>query len=194
MIEDLQRSFGDRVGTLEEERAIAVGTERDLPQVSNVAVAVSVDADSAILAPHYRAGEEALRLLARLAAVVAPGRGHRCMVQTGLPDHPVIEAFRTGRPFPFMDRVLEERERTGLPPVGELIAIEVTGGDDADRALREVVSGREDLHGPAAVGDGQRWIVQGADLRSVRLRLRSVVQSLRDGGARVRVDADPVDL
>jgi hypothetical protein len=28
----------------------------------------------------------------------------------------------------------------------------------------------------------------------VRLRLRSAVQHLRDGGARVRVDADPVDL
>ena len=48
--------------------------------------------------------------------------------------------------------------------------------------------------GPAEWAGGHRWLFQAADLAATRVRLRSVVQKLRDGGWRVRVDADPVDL
>jgi hypothetical protein len=37
-------------------------------------------------------------------------------------------------------------------------------------------------------------LIQGHDLARVRLRLRSAVRRLRDGGFRVRIDVDPVDL
>jgi hypothetical protein len=48
--------------------------------------------------------------------------------------------------------------------------------------------------GPAPGPIGERWLIQGADLHRTRILLRSAVQILRDGGARVRVDADPIDL
>ncbi|MET0830781.1 MAG: hypothetical protein ABWY62_00235, partial [Acidimicrobiia bacterium] len=52
---------------------VLVGTEADLPAVGMVDLAVVVDADALVLAPHYRAEEDALRTLARVAATV--GRG-----------------------------------------------------------------------------------------------------------------------
>jgi hypothetical protein len=37
-------------------------------------------------------------------------------------------------------------------------------------------------------------LLQGADLRAVRVRLRTLVQRWRDAGHTVRIDADPLDL
>ncbi|MEA3501924.1 MAG: hypothetical protein U9R47_04055, partial [Actinomycetota bacterium] len=91
-----------------------------------------------------------------------------------------------------MNEVLRRREESGFPPVGDLIALE-TDAVDAGPALIEA-AGDAMLLGPAKEGSRERWLIQGRDLAAVRLRLRSAVQHLRDGGARVRVDADPVDL
>ena len=38
------------------------------------------------------------------------------------------------------------------------------------------------------------WVVMHEDLRSVRVGLRRLVQEWRDGGTRVRVDVDPLEL
>jgi len=46
--------------------------------------------------------------------------------------------------------------------------------------------------GPAVDGDATRWLLQGRDLRPVRVRLRGLVQQWRDVDTRVRIDADPV--
>jgi primosomal protein N' (replication factor Y) len=193
VVDDLRRSFGDAVTPMEGGGSVRVGTERDLVGVSDVDLAVAVDADGPILAPHYRAPEDALRLLARLALTVQRGRGKRCMVQTGDPHHPVIEALRFGKPFPFLDEVLAERAATQFPPVGEIIAIEAVEAEDADAVVRAAAEGATVL-GPAPGPMGDRWLIQGADLHRTRILLRSAVQSLRDAGARVRIDADPVDL
>jgi hypothetical protein len=48
--------------------------------------------------------------------------------------------------------------------------------------------------GPAPGPVGERWLIQGTDLHRTRILLRSAVQTLRDAGARIRVDADPIDL
>lgn len=115
------------------------------------------------------------------------------MVQTGDPHHPVIEALRFGKPFPFLDEVLAERAATRFPPVGEIIAIEAVEAEDADAVVRAAAEGATVL-GPAPGPMGDRWLIQGADLHRTRILLRPAVQSLRDAGARVRIDADPVDL
>ncbi|MGH9120391.1 MAG: hypothetical protein ACRDYC_00360, partial [Acidimicrobiales bacterium] len=70
-----------------------VGTEAVLRRGAVADAVVFVDFDQELLAPRYRAGEEALGLLA-LAARTVGGRqgGGRVMVQTRLPRHPVLEA------------------------------------------------------------------------------------------------------
>lgn len=182
------------VGAVGSEAMVWVGTERDLPAVSGVDLAVVVDADGLIHAPHYRAGEEALHVLARVAETVGRGAGRRCMVQTALPRDPVVAALRHGDPLKYLDESIAERARTGLPPVGEVIVVEVDNPDQSDSALHDLVGGRAELFGPAERDGRHRWLIQGTDLRPVRVGLRRVVQSWRDAGRRVRVDVDPLEL
>lgn len=194
VVDDLRRSLGDAVGPAgETDRPVVVGTERDIPESPDVDIAAAVDIDGVMLAPHYRAGEDALRLVARLAGKVKPGAGNRCLVQTGVPGHAVIAALRGGHPLPFLRAELDRRSIEGFPPTGELIAIDVKNTPDgADGALREAVG--DGVHGPAPSGEGTRWLIQGSDLREPKIRLRRLVQQWRDTGARVRVDVDPIDL
>jgi len=192
VVDDLGRSFRDSVGAVGSGRRIVVGTERDLVGLDPVDLVVVIDPDVGILAPNYRADEDALRLLARAVLAAKPGRGRRALIQTSLPDHPVFTALRKGDSGAFMEEVLGRRSLTGFPPVGELIAVETDAGEassDLSEAARDAV-----LLGPAEEGDRYRWLIQGRDLTRVRVRLRVAVQRLRDAGARVRVDADPVDL
>ena len=177
---------------------VLVGTEADLPAVGMVDLAVVVDADALVLAPHYRAEEDALRTLARVAATVGRGRGRRCLVQTAQPGHRVFEALRRGRPLPLLEALLEERRAVGYPPAGELMAVEIAGDPAAvDIELRAAagdVAAAVDVLGPAPAGARARWLVAGGDLRPLKLALRPVVQSWRDRGTRVRIDVDPVRL
>jgi primosomal protein N' (replication factor Y) len=174
---------------------VLVGTEADLPAVGMVDLAVVVDADGLVLAPHYRAEEDALRTLARVATTVGRGRGRRCLVQTAQPGHRVFEALRRGRPLPLLEALLEERRAVGYPPAGELMAVEIAGDPrSADIELRAAAAAGIDVHGPAPAGARARWLVSGGDLRPLKLALRPVVQSWRDRGIRVRIDVDPVRL
>lgn len=194
-VDELRRGIGDVVGPAGTDQPVVVGTERDLVGEREVGLAVAIDPDAIMLAPHYRAEEDALRLLARLAMLVRRGSGNRCLVQTALPQHDVITALTAGRPALFLDDVVERRAASGFPPSGQLIAIEIRGASDvSDEELRKAAGGDAVVFGPAPAGEGVRWLVQGHDLQPFRIRVRPLVQRWRDGGARVRVDVDPIDL
>lgn len=196
ILEVTRRMVGtELVGNIDEGRPIVVGTERDLTRAGTVDLAVAIDADGLILGTNYRAAEEALRILTRLAGILPFGRGKRLMVQTSQPNHPVITALRRGEPTEFLEAELTKREALGFPPAGELIVIEVrSGGPQSDALIKEAVGTDATVFGPATAPRGERWLIQGNNLSIVRTRLRSAVQSLRDAGAAVRIDADPIDL
>jgi primosomal protein N' len=193
-VSELRRSFGDAVGRVGDESAVLVGTERDLPEIGDMALSVVVDGDGIVLAPHYRAEEDALRLLARVALRVKRGRGHRCLIQTTQPGHRVYGALRHGRPLDLLRRLAEEREAQGFPPVAQLVALEITNPVDGTDAAVRSLADEAVVHGPAPMEDGLRWLVSGRDLRSFKIVLRGEVQRWRDAGAKVRIDADPVRL
>ena len=194
--EAARRMLGaEAVGGIDDGRPITVGTERDLVRAGSQDLAVVVDADGLILGTNYRAAEEALRVLVRVAGVVPFGHGKRLMVQTSQPNHPVITALRRGDPLEFMESELSQRAELGLPPVGELIVVEVRNGvPDSGRQIAVAVGHEATVFGPAEVRSGTRWLIQGNSLTGVRNRLRVAVQNLRDSGATVRVDVDPLDL
>ena len=195
IVDDLRRTVGDAVGEAGSGARVEVGTERDLVGRTGADLSVAIDADALLLAPNYRAGETGLRIFARVAAVVARGRGRRCIVQTAMPDHAVMEALRRGDPLPFLRSTIEERSEAGFPPAAELISLEASPlPPGADEAVRSVVGTKGEVLGPAPEGDGVRWLIQGADLHGPRVRLRALVQEWRDGSVRVKVDADPIDL
>lgn len=194
VVDDLGRLVGRDVGRAGDGRAVTVGTERDLLGMSGCRLAVAVDVDGMTLAPHYRAAEDALRTLVRLAQTVERGRGHRCVVQTSDPHQAVIAALRSGRSEAFLSDQAQRRRRAGFPPFGELIALEVADIDGADDVVRSSLEGLATVHGPARVGERDRWLITGHDLSRARLALRRGVGTMRDRGARVRVDVDPIDL
>ncbi len=174
---------------------VDVGTERDLVGLPPVDLAVVVDADGLMLAPHYRGGEDALRLLARVASAVRRGGGRRCMVQTSAPEDPVVVALRRGEPLEYLHGELAARAADGFPPAGELIVVETEDEPPSAAArLAAVVGGHGVVLGPAEVRGRRRWLLQGRDLRPARVALRGLVQDWREGGTRVRIDADPLDL
>jgi len=183
------------VGEAGSGRSVVVGTERDLAGLEPVDLGVVVDADGLLRAPHYRAVEDGLRLLARVAAAAGPGRGRRALVQTAEPAHAALAALRRGDPLPLLADEMGRRAAVGFPPAGEILVVEVAGvPEGADASLRAAAGERAEVHGPAERGDRLRWLLQGRDLHGPRLMLRRVVQDWRDAGARVRVDADPIDL
>lgn len=187
------RVGADRVAEAGEDAPITVGTERDLAGLSGLTMAVAVDPDALIHGQNYRSSEEALRILARLVGSVGRSRGYRTMLQTSDPGSGLISALRRGEPIPYLEEVLARRARDGFPPASEMMAIEARGVPPATvtGALQELAVGM--VMGPVEANDRHRWLLQG-DLRQVKQGLRKTLQKLRDGGATIRVDADPIDL
>ncbi len=189
---DLERSF--EVGEVGSSAPVWLGTERDLAGAHQVDLAVVVDADGLIHAPHYRAAEDALRILSRVAGMVGRGGGRRCLIQTGLPNDPVIVALRHGDPLKFLEREIEKRAESRLPPSGEVIVVELDTDGEADDDLRGLGRQGVEIFGPASRDGHFHWLIQGRDLRRVRVGLRRVVHEWRERGIRVRVDVDPLQL
>ena len=192
VIDEVRRLIGDGVGDVSAGRQVMVGTEADLVAVPNSDLAVVVDADGLVRGTNYRAAEDALTVLSRVAATVRRDGRARMMLQTADTHQPVYEALRRADPFAFLRDELAIRRRLSLPPIGEVMVVEVAGTDDGsvlDDALEAAI-----VYGPGRAGDRLRWMVQGDGLTGVKRRLRKAVVQLRRKGLRVRVDADPRDF
>jgi len=195
VVNEISSFVGDGVvGTTKDDFLITVGSERDLIDCGPVGLAVVVDADGMAGAPHYRAREDALRLMVRTAQKVSRGVGHRMIVQTGASASRVVDVLVAGRSDRFIAEEANIRKAASFPPYGELIAIEVDQRKDADEVLRDSLGSTATILGPAPMKDLDRWLIQGGSLDTARIALRTAVGLLRAKGAKVRVDADPIDL
>jgi len=171
---------------------VAVGTEADLAGSPAVDIAVVVDGDGLMAAPHYRSRERALQVMVRVARLVERGRGNRLIVQTNHPSDPVIAALRRGDSADFITHEFRERYRLALPPAGEVIVIETSA---PAQGLEELAAERRaEVFGPAPAGKRFRWLIQGGDLHGLRIGLRALVHEWRQAGIKVRVDADPREM
>ncbi len=159
---------------------VLVGTEALLHRVGRAEAVVFVDLDAELAAPHFRANEAALALVARAARIVR-GRFEdgRIVVQTRQPDHPVLQALSASDP----QRVITEddvlRRALDLPPYAALARL---SGDDA-AADAERLRGRLGLTviGPDPAG---AYLVRAADHATLCDGLRDVHDA--------RVSVDPV--
>jgi primosomal protein N' (replication factor Y) len=195
LVSEINRRIGPGIASTDRgETPVMVGTERDLAGAGQVTLAVGADLDGMLMGVGYRTSEEALRQLARLGALVAPGAGSRLVVQTSRPESLLVTTLRRGDPIPYLERVLVERAREGVPPSSEMIVVELRGHvpetvvvDLADLGADVVV------YGPISLDDGRRWLLTGK-LGRARGELRKMVGRWRDKGATVRIDADPIDV
>ena len=103
---------------------IFVGTEAVLHRVPRADVVVFLDFDQELLAPRYRAAEEALTLLIRAARLVG-GRpdGGRVLVQTRMPQHETIQAALHGDPDRLVTREHTRRQLLLFPPYAAVAVV-----------------------------------------------------------------------
>ena len=122
---------------------VLVGTEAVLHRVSGrrprpVNLVAFLAFDEELLAPRYRAHEQALWLLVRAARLLGDRRnGGVLLVQTRLPEHDVLTVATSGDPTPFATVEGAIREATKFPPFGGLA--ELAGAGPAVAEAAEVV-------------------------------------------------------
>jgi primosomal protein N' (replication factor Y) len=211
---DLTPSIGDLRQTLREieerEVDVIIGTQlvakgHHFPGLALVGV---VDGDLGLAQADPRAAERTFQLLnqvtGRAGREAVAGRG---LIQTYMPEHPVIAALVSGDRDKFLEREIEARRDATLPPFGRLASLLVSASarDAAESYARSVAlaappAAKIQVLGPAeaplSVIRGRhryRLLVKAAreaDLQAyLRLWLSQVPKA--KGDVRLAVDVDP---
>ncbi|MFL6205522.1 MAG: hypothetical protein ACJ739_09240 [Acidimicrobiales bacterium] len=192
--EELEALAGEPVGevtassTEVPRERVVVGTEAVLQRIDRADVVAFLDLDQELLAPRYRAAEQALALVARaarVAAASAPPRDRasgRLLLQTRLPDHEVVQAAVRADVGLVTQAERARRSLLRFPP---------------DTAMAEVSGPAasvfiEQLGGPVGVevvaADAGRWWLRASDHRTL---CDALAATPRPPG-RLRVEVDPL--
>lgn len=95
-----------------------------------------VDADLALETTDPRAGERTWQMLAQVSGRAGRGdRPGRAIVQTYMPDHPLMRSLAAQDRDSFLDHESEIRQRAMLPPFGRMAGI-IVSGEDREEASR----------------------------------------------------------
>ena len=126
--------------------SVFVGTEAVLHRIDRADVVVFLDIDTELLAPRFRASEQALDLLAHGARVV--GSSGELVIQTAVPQHEVLAGLASGDLSAHVAAERLRRQRLHLPPFGALAEISGKGtaevvGQLAQSLLVQVAMGDE---------------------------------------------------
>jgi primosomal protein N' (replication factor Y) (superfamily II helicase) len=160
-----------------------VGTEAVLHRVHRSDVVAFLDFDQELLAPRYRAADEAMSLLIRAARVVGPrDGGGRVLVQTRMPGHELLDAVLHADPRRAALAELAKRRELNQPPTRSWAL--VSGPSATEFMERFGTPVGVDVMGPA---DG-RWRLSAQDRRLLLDELNSVERP----GGRLRIEVDPL--
>ena len=166
-----------------------------------------VDADLGLAGGDLRAAERTYQLLQQVGgrAGRAEHKG-RVLIQTWMPDQPVMKALASGDRDRFLEAEAAARRGAGLPPFGRLAALIVSAADaeSADFATRALARSAPQLPGltvlgpapaPLAVLRGRhrrRFLVKAGREVNLQAAVRGWLSRVRlQGSARVQVDIDP---
>jgi primosomal protein N' (replication factor Y) (superfamily II helicase) len=167
---------------------VLIGTEAVLHRVRAAAAVAFLDIDLHLLAPRFSATDETFALLVRAVRLVGPRRGPtsaRVLVQTRVPDHPLLVAVGHGEPGEVAPAEESLRRSAGLPPFSALAAVSgaLASGYVAD--LRVAAAGSAVT---VAELDASRYLVQAPDHVALCDLLTRVA---RPAGRGLRVEVDP---
>ena len=210
-------------GFAREEQAILLGTKmvargHDYPQVTLVGV---VSADVELAFPDFRCDERTFTLLLQAAgrAGRSPDSGQpgEVLIQTWMPDHPILKLVEKGDYRAFYQREIELRRSLNYPPLGWMILF-IFSSRDFDRAQKAargfITKARSQIKegewmGPTAafrsrLKDKHRLQVvlkTGRQQRSIRSKvhekLGELIEEIRNNlpkTVHVAVDVDPIQL
>ncbi len=161
---------------------VYVGTEAALHRVEHADTVAFLDFDRELLAPRYRAGEQAMALLVRAARLVGPrAGGGRILVQTFVPHHDVIQAALLADPGRIVAAERERRRMLALPPFGAYAEISGSGSDEFVASIPAadgvVIAGADGAY----VARSDDWMLLGS----------AINQGMRPAGSRLRIAVDP---
>jgi len=161
---------------------VYVGTEAVLHRVARADVVAFVDFDRELLAPRYRADEQAMALVTKAARLLGPrARGGRLLVQTYLPRHAVIQAALLADPGRLLAPERARREAFGMPPAMALAAVSGRGSDVVADELRRI-------DGVTVGGADEDYLVRADTWATLG---QALIAAERPKGSRVRVVVDP---
>ncbi len=174
----------DAVARMERTRVL-IGTEAVLHRVGQAAVVVFLDFDSELTAPRFRAGEQALSMVARAARLAGPrSRGHRVVVQTRIPEHAVIQSALHADPGLLTEAEAPVRQALRFPPYGALAQVSGQGAP-------EFIAGLRSAPGLELLGEAEGpWLVRATD----HVILCDALAATPRPGARVRIEVDPLGV
>lgn len=189
--EDLERLAGVPVGEVTGETgplpdsSVLVGTEAVLRRVEEADAVAFLDLDAELLAPRYRAGEEAMALIARAARILGPReRGGRLVLQTRLARHEVVLAALHADPTRVSGAETVRRRELSWPPFTAMA--HVSGAPAAEYATALRGQPGVQVLGPAAAA----WLVRAPDHDA----LCAALAATRRPPGRLRIAVDPPRL
>ena len=167
---------------------VVVGTEAVLQRIGRADAVAFLDLDQELLAPRYRAAEQALALVARAARVVStsgtnPGRGGGLLLlQTRSPEHEVVRAAVHADPALVRDAERARRELLRLPPVTAMAEVSGAAAGGFIELLGQPVGVEV-----ASISEG-RWLLRAPDHQVLCDALASTPRP----SGRLRIEVDPL--
>jgi len=173
----------------------------------NLTLVVVVDADLGLNGGDLRAAERTFQLLYQVAGRAGrEDRPGRALVQTHVPEHPVMQALVSGDRDRFVEAELRDRQAAGMPPFGRLASLIVSGPDPAAvdnvcaaLARRAPVQDGVTVLGPATAPlallrgrHRRRFLLKATREIAVQPLLRTWLERIGlPGSVRLQVDVDP---
>jgi primosomal protein N' (replication factor Y) len=193
--EELEALVGEPVAELTTATAVdspltrvVVGTEAVLQRIDRADAIAFLDLDQELLAPRFRAAEQALTLVARAARIVGTGgragaraAGH-LLLQTRSPDHEVVRAAVHADPTIVAEAERARRELLALPPCS---AVAEVSGPVAPAFIKAL--GQPPGVSVADIAEG-RWLLRAA---THELLCDALAATKRPPG-RLRIEVDPL--
>ena len=176
------------------ETPVLIGTEAVLHRVRRAAAVCFLDIDLHLLAPRLSAPEETLGLLVRAGRLVG-GRGAvapwaRVLLQTRVPEHPVLEAAVRGDPAGVLDEEVAVRRLSVLPPFAALALLSGALAPDFAHAVTQQAEADGADASVSALGDN-RFLVRAPSHATL---CDVLARAPRPPGRGLRVEVDPVSV
>ena len=176
----------------------------------NLTLVGVVDADLGLGGGDLRAAERTFQLLYQVAGRAGREERHgSVLIQTHLPEHPVMQALAVGDKDRFLAVELEERRVGEMPPCGRLAALILSGGD-AERVkaeARRIAQAAPETDAAFVMGPApaplallrgryrERLLVKATPELDLPAWLRAWLAPIRlPGAVQLQVDVDPISF
>lgn len=183
---------------------ILVGTQilskgHDLPKLGLVGI---LQADASLQFPDYTANERSYQMVRQLVGRV--GRGHRpgrVIVQSFMPNNPIIQSAVQNNWSEFYNKELSERRAFGFPPFFHLLKIETAraSGSSAKQALEKIAETISARYSVVIVGPSPSFVERRNSKSYWQLVIKSkqrstLVEIARDLPGSCTINLDPTHL